>query len=101
LPALLTAAERTRIQGETHGLTQQRMLREMAETLAALAAEAPLVLLFEDLHWSDASTLELIAAIARRTEPAQLLVIGTCRPVEVLAGDHPLRALEQELHLHQ
>jgi hypothetical protein len=101
LPALLTAAERTRIQGETHGLTQQRMLREMAETLAALAAEAPLVLLFEDLHWSDASTLELIAAIARRTEPAQLLVIGTYRPVEVLAGNHPLRALKQELHLHQ
>ena len=58
----------------------------MAEALAALTAERPLVLLLEDLHWSDASTLDLIAAIARRTEPAQLLVIGTYRPVEVLAG---------------
>jgi predicted ATPase len=35
-------------------MTQQRMLREMAETLAALSAHAPLVLLLEDLHWSDA-----------------------------------------------
>jgi predicted ATPase len=100
LPALLTVEERARIQGETHGLTQQRMLREMVEALAALTAERPLVLLLENLHWSDASTLDLIAAIARRTEPAQLLVIGTYRPVEVLAGDHPLRALKQELELH-
>jgi tetratricopeptide (TPR) repeat protein len=100
LPALLTAAERARIQGETQGLTQQRMLREMAETLAAIAADAPLVLLLEDLHWSDASTLDLIAALARRTEPARLLILGTYRPVEMLAGDHPLRALKQELELH-
>jgi tetratricopeptide (TPR) repeat protein len=100
LPALLTAEERIRIQGETQGLTQQRMLREMTETLAALAAHAPLAILLEDLHWSDASTLDLIAAIARRVEPAQLLVIGTYRPVEILAGDHPLRALKQELQLH-
>jgi predicted ATPase len=100
LPALLTAEERARIHGETHGLTQQRMLREMAETLAALAAELPLVLLLENLHWSDTSTLDLIAAIARRTEPARLLILGTYRPVEMLAGDHPLRGLKQELELH-
>ena len=90
-----------RIQGETQGLTQQRMLREMAETLVALAADAPLVLLLEDLHWSDASTLDLIPALARRTEPARLLILGTYRPVEMLAGDHPLRALKEELELHQ
>ena len=101
LPALLTAEERARIQGETQGLTQQRMLREMAETLAAIAADAPLVILLEDLHWSDASTLDLIAALARRTEPAQLLILGTYRPVEMLAGDHPLRALKEELEVHQ
>src|SRR5262249_37241423 len=47
-------------------------LREMAEALAALTAERPLVLLLEDLHWSDASTLDLIAAIvaADGTGPA-------------------------------
>ena len=101
LPALLTAEERTRIQGETHGLTQQRMLREMAQTLAALAADAPLVILLEDLHWSDASTLDLIAALARRTEPARLLILGTYRQVEMLARDHPLRAIKEELELHQ
>jgi hypothetical protein len=101
LPVLLTAEERARIQGEAHGLTQQRMLREMADTLAALAADEPLVILLEDLHWSDVSTLDLIAAIARRTEPTHLLILGTYRQVEVLARDHPLLAIKEELELHQ
>jgi tetratricopeptide (TPR) repeat protein len=77
------------------------MLREMALALEALAAEAPLVLLLEDLHWSDFSTLELISALARRSEPARILIVGTYRPVEVLAYDHPLRAMKQELELHR
>ena len=101
LPALLTAEERALIQGETHGLTQQPMLREMAETLAALAAAVPLVIVLEDLHWSDVSTLDLIAALARRTEPTRLLILGTYRQVELLARDHPLRAIKEELELHQ
>ena len=61
------------------------------ETLKTLATEAPFVALREDLHWSDFSTLELISAIARRSELARLLMVGTYRPVEMLANDHPLR----------
>ena len=100
MPALLGLEERARLQGQNQGVTQQRMLREMAQALEALATETPLVLLLEDLHWSDFSTLELISAIARRSEPARLLVVGTYRPVEMLANDHPLRTMKQELELH-
>ena len=101
MPELLAPAERGRLQGQNQGLTRQRMLREMAQALEALAAEAPLVLLLEDLHWSDFSTLELISAIARRSETARLLVVGTYRPMEILAHDHPLRTMKQELELHR
>ena len=101
MPALLTPEERVRLQSQTQGVTQQRMLREMAQALEALMAESPLVLLLEDLHWSDFSTLELISAIARRSEPARLLIVGTYRPVEMLASDHPLRTMKQELELHR
>jgi predicted ATPase len=100
MPGLLTREERARLQGEIQGVTQQRMLREITEALEALAAEAPLVLLLEDLHWSDFSTLELISATARRTERARLMFVGTYRPVENLANDHPLRTMKQELELH-
>ena len=101
MPALLSYADREQLQATAQGVTQRRMLREMAQALEALAAETPLVLALEDLHWSDFSTLELISAIARRTEPARLLILGTYRPTEMLASDHPLRAMKQELELHR
>ena len=99
MPELLAPQER--LQGQNQEVTQQRMLREMAQALEALAADAPLVLLLEDLHWSDFSTLELISAIARRSEASSLLIVGTYRPVEIVAHDHPLRTMKQELELHR
>jgi predicted ATPase len=97
--ALVTAESRSHLQNEMQSVTRKRMLREMAKGLDALAAEMPLVLLLEDLQWSDFSTLELISAIARRPDPARLMVLGTYRPVKMLAIDHPLRAMKEELEL--
>jgi predicted ATPase len=76
------------------------MLRELAEALEMLTAEQPLVLVLEDLHWSDVSTLDFIASIARRREPARLLLLGTYRPAEVALYDHPLHAVHHELQGH-
>ena len=101
MPSLISAEDRIRLQSLAQGTTQQRMLREMAEALEVIAAEAPLILYLEDLHWSDPSTLDLIATVARRNESARLMVLGTYRPVEMLAGDHALRAMKEELELHQ
>lgn len=100
MPSLVAAADRDRLQRETLGSTKERMLREMAEGLEALTAETPLVLVLEDLHWSDYSTLDLVASLARRREPARLLLLATFRPVEVIVRGHPLRALKQELAAH-
>ena len=100
MPELLTREKRALLQSEMQGVTQQRMLREMTQALEVLAADGPLVLLLEDLHWSDFSTLELISAFARRSGPARILIVGTYRPVEILAKDHPLRTMKQELELH-
>jgi predicted ATPase len=54
----------------------------------------------EDLHWSDTSTVEALAWLARRREAARLLVLGTYRPVELILRSHPLKAGKQELQLH-
>ena len=77
------------------------MLRELAEALEVITAERPLVLILEDLHWSDVSTLDLLSMLARRQETARLLIVGTYRPVEVLTRDHPLKGVKQELQLHR
>jgi predicted ATPase len=57
------------------------MVREICEALEAMTVQAPLIVILEDLHWVDASTLDLISAFARRREPARLLLIATYRPV--------------------
>lgn len=82
-------------------VTRERMLREMAGAVEALTEETPLVLLLEDLHWSDYSTLDLIAYLARWRSPARLMVIGTYRPVDVILREHPLKGVKQELHAHK
>jgi len=101
MPSLLSHADRERLQATAQSVSQPRMLREMAQALETVAAETPLVLVLEDLHWSDFSTLELISVLARRTEPARLLILGTYRPTDMLASDHPLRTMKQELELHR
>ena len=100
MPWLLTAAHREQLRDELQGTTRERMLREFAEVVDTLTAETPLVLIFEDLHWSDYATLDLLALLARRRTPAHLLVIGTYRPVEAIVHHHPLRTVVQDLQRH-
>lgn len=100
MPGLLEATEGDALRSRAAGATPQRMLREMAEALEALSTENLLVLWFEDLHWADYSTLDLIAYLARRSGSARLVVLGTYRPVHILSREHPLGAVEQDLLLH-
>jgi DNA-binding winged helix-turn-helix (wHTH) protein/tetratricopeptide (TPR) repeat protein len=100
MPALLSTTELESLQRRTQGATRERMLRELAEAMEVLTTERPLVLWLEDLQWSDVSTLDWLAFIARRQEPARLLIMGTYRPVEVIVSDHSLKPVKQELQLH-
>ena len=85
--------ERTDTAPPSHEHTLQRI----AASLDALAADVPLVLVLEDVQWSDYSTVDLLSVIAQRREPAQLLVICTLRPAEAIARGHPIATVEREL----
>ena len=97
MPSLMSASDRESLSRELSGATRERMLREMSQALEALAADLPLVLILEDLHWSDYSTLDLISYLARQRQAVQLMVIGTYRTVELIVSGHPLKAVKQEL----
>ncbi len=97
MPWLISDADREKLQRESIGATRERMMREMAEALETLTSERPLVLVLEDLHWSDYSTLDLVSYLARRPKPARLLLIATYRPVEVTLSEHPLKGVKREL----
>jgi len=100
LPGLLGDDELEVVQRRAQATTRERTLRQLIEAFDALAAEMPLVLVLEDLHWSDSATVEMLGMLARRQDAARLLLVATYRPAEVAASGHPLRAVTQELRLH-
>jgi DNA-binding winged helix-turn-helix (wHTH) protein/tetratricopeptide (TPR) repeat protein len=101
LPALVKREHREVLRREILGSTRARMVREISEVLEAITSESPLMLVFEDLHWSDHSTVDFLSALARRRTLAKLMIIGTYRPVDVIVSEHPLNVLKQDLLVHQ
>jgi predicted ATPase len=59
-----------------------RLYDGVAAYLRAAAKRAPVVLLLDDLHWADASSLRLLCFVARETREARVLLVGTYRAAE-------------------
>lgn len=101
LPWLQDEADRATLRAELAGSTPERMLREFGEWVDRWTSRRPLVLVLEDLHWSDHATVQLIGYLARRRGPAALLLLGTFRPADVLLDEHPFGGIRQELRMHR
>ena len=78
-------------------LTAARMMQEGAAALERLTSEAPLLLVLEDLHWSDSATLDFLAFVAQRRQPARSLILAAYRPVDALVLDHPVLRTARDL----
>jgi len=100
LPWLASAEEREALRRDLAGVGPARMLREMGELLDRYTENRPLLLVTEDLHWSDPATVQLMDYIARRRAPTRLLWLASFRLTEIVAADHPLRRVRNELRLH-
>ena len=74
---------------------------EMGELLDRYTHARPLRLVTEDLHWSDHATVRLIDHVARRRAPSRLLWLGSFRLADLVAEEHPLKGLRQELRVHR
>ena len=91
MPSLLKPVALERLRRWHAEATPLRMLREFASLVEAISNEAPLVLVLEDLHWSDRGTVDLISVIAQRPERARLMLVGTYHPAEAAARDRPIQ----------
>jgi class 3 adenylate cyclase/predicted ATPase len=69
-PALELAPEQRR----------QRTLKAITEQLAGLASRQPVLMIFEDVHWIDATSLETLARCVDRIKALPILLIVTFRP---------------------
>ncbi|MGD2077856.1 MAG: AAA family ATPase, partial [Chloroflexota bacterium] len=90
------------------GLDQKRIFAQYSAVLKAVAAQRPLLLIVEDLHWVDAASTGLLFHLSREIGESRILVVGTYRPEEIVfnrgatssmgqAAQHPLAAIVGEL----
>jgi predicted ATPase/DNA-binding winged helix-turn-helix (wHTH) protein len=99
MPSLWSHARRDTLEARGRS-TRERMLRELTDAVEAIAAQTPLVLKLEDIHWSDASTLDWLVHVARRPEPARLMLLATFRPADAAAIRAGLDGIVAELAVH-
>ena len=62
---------------------QQRLLDSVLTLLTLLAGQTPLLLVVDDVHWADSSSLNLLRYLARRGRSLRLLLVLTYREVEL------------------
>jgi serine/threonine protein kinase/predicted ATPase len=77
--------------------SQQAMLREFCNFLREASRLGTVVLFFDDVHWADVSTVDLLAHLGRQALSLRLLVVVTYRPTELLLGPHPFHRVKLEL----
>ena len=82
-------------------MDQTHIFEQYTHFLRAFAAEQPLLLIFDDLHWADASSLSLLFHLSRRIDQSRIMIIGAYRPEEVGAiqarTESPLAKMLSEL----
>ena len=74
------------------GIQSAQLLELVLGLLGRLSAARPVLLVLEDLHWADHSTLELVAFLVRSLRAVRVLLVATYRSDE-LHRRHPLRPL--------
>jgi tetratricopeptide (TPR) repeat protein len=77
--------------------SQERLKRELVAFVGDIAEEKPLVLFVEDIHWADASTVDLLAYLLTRLGSSRLFTVITFRPSELQLAQHPFLALKLDL----
>ncbi|HEX8732210.1 MAG TPA: AAA family ATPase [Ktedonobacterales bacterium] len=76
--------------------TQLRLLWQITAFVRAVAAERPVALLLDDLHWVDEASLQLLCHLARQTRDTPVLLVGAYRDTET-GGQRPLRDALRDL----
>ena len=77
-----------------------RLFDAVATFLRAASRSQPLVVVLDDLHWSDGPSLKLLEFVSHELEGSRLLIVGTYRDVEI-GRKHPLQQTLAELTREQ
>ncbi|MFN2427531.1 MAG: AAA family ATPase [Candidatus Binatia bacterium] len=99
---MLSLSDTERVASTTAApLAPGSMLRELATAVDEIARDRTLVLVVEDAHWADLASTDACGTLAKRRDPARLLVIVTKRNAEAVVLNHPIVALRRDLVARQ
>lgn len=89
--------ESAHLLAEVKAASQGRMKRELAGFLQAVAQTQPLVIFFDDLHWADISTIDLLCFLAGKFDTLKVLIVVTYRPSDLLLSKHLFLQIKPDL----
>jgi class 3 adenylate cyclase/tetratricopeptide (TPR) repeat protein len=76
----LTPDQRARIEAVQGELLEKLIRERVTRVLQRISEERPLVLVFDDLHWADLSSIELLESLQRLATTHPVLFLHVCRP---------------------
>jgi len=83
------------------GAQQNQIFEQFTRLIVELAAQRPLVIVLDDLHWADESSTSLLFHLARRIDSSRILLLGSYRPEDIALGRgdrrHPLDSVVNEI----
>jgi tetratricopeptide (TPR) repeat protein len=86
-----------RVREEAKVASQERLKRELAAFFQEVARLQPLVLFLDDVHWADASTVDLLAYVGSKCAAMRLLLVLSYRPSDLLLSQHAFLHVKMEL----
>ena len=90
MPAALVPDPDGSLHRQTAGATRERLIRESGDFMEAAARLYPIVMLLEDFHWADPTSVELLFHLGRRCVRQRVVILCTCRASEVEAQNPAL-----------
>jgi serine/threonine protein kinase/predicted ATPase len=90
-----TTAEQLR--ADVRSASQERIKRELAALFQEISRIRPLVVFFDDLHWADVSTIDLLNYLSGRLEGMRVLLLATYRSSEMALRQHPFLQIRSDL----
>jgi DNA-binding SARP family transcriptional activator/predicted ATPase len=96
-PALEPTTPHARAPAAVQAASQERLKRELNAFLREVCRLRPLILFLDDVHWVDASTIDILSYLANQMSTAQIVIVTTCRPSEIQLAKHPFGPLKLDL----
>ncbi len=91
LPELSAEHPRHSVDPSVANVAQARLFELILGLLARLSPRRPVIIILEDLQWSDPSTRDFIGFLVRNLSTERIMLVGTYRRDELI-GSHPMRA---------